>query len=56
MTYSRRIQPVYSWTARVNGEPFGDKVFRFEFWSSKEHPGSSQSRTAIKDIVMTKNL
>ena len=44
------------WTARVNGEPFGDKVFRFEFWSSKEHSGSSQSRTAIKDIVMTKNL
>ena len=43
------------WTAKVNGAPYGDKVFRFEFWSTKEHTGSSQSRTAIKDIVMTKN-
>lgn len=43
------------WTAKVDGAPFGDKVFRFEFWSTKDHTGSSQSRTAIKDIVMTKN-
>lgn len=43
------------WSAKVNGAPYGDKVFRFEFWSTKDHTGSSQSRTAIKDIVMTKN-
>ena len=42
---------------RATGDPssFGDLVFRFEFWSDKNHTGASNSRTALKDLYMVKN-
>ena len=43
------------WQAVGDTTPFGDMVFRFEFWTDKSHPGNSNSRTALKDIYMVKN-
>ena len=43
------------WQATGDTSSFGDLVFRFEFWSDKNHTGTSNSRTALKDIYMIKN-
>ncbi len=43
------------WQAVADPSEFGDLVFRFEFWEDKSHTGNSKSRTALRDIYMTKN-
>lgn len=43
------------WRATGDTSSFEDMTFRFEFWSDETHPGTSNSRTALKDIYMVKN-
>lgn len=43
------------WRAEADPSAFGDLVFRFEFWTDKSHNGTSNSRTALKDIYMVKD-
>lgn len=43
------------WRATGDTSPFEEMTFRFEFWKEKTHPGTSNSRTALKEIYMVKN-
>lgn len=42
------------WTATARESEYANKNFRFEYWKTSAHEGSSSSRTVLKSIVLVK--
>ena len=43
------------WTATARESEYPNKNFRFEYWKTAAHEGSSSSRTVLKSIVLVKD-